>query len=144
MAEELRLPATRMRRGMMDAGTRESGRDNTTSASDMVAPPTELAQGPRLSAAAREPIPASVEKTEYLGGTARHMPTDAACAGKVGDGTPDGRYTHHCCLVRRGETAMALAILTNGGDRAAVSRLGAALVARLAADEAPGSGDAPR
>jgi len=144
VAEELQLPATRMRRAMMDAAARESGRDNTTSARDMVALLTELAQGARLSAAVREPILASLEKTEHLGGIARYLPHDAVYAGKVGDDMPDGRYTHDCCLVRRGETMVAMAILTDGGEGyEAVSRLGAALVARLTAAAAPGGGDAP-
>ena len=83
LAEELGLPATRMRRRMMDAEARESGRDNTTSPRDMVDLLAELAQGPRLSAAVREPILASLEKTEHLGGVARYLPADAVYAGKL-------------------------------------------------------------
>ena len=50
---------------------------------------------------------------------------------------PDGRYTHDCCLVRRGESTVALAILTDGGEGyEAVSRLGAALVVKLTEDDA--------
>ncbi len=135
LAEELGLPATRMRRAMMDAAAREAGRENTTSARDMVTLLTELAQGPRLGAAVREPVLASLEKTEHLGGVARYLPADAVYAGKVGDDAPDGRYTHDCCLVRRGARTVALAVLTDGGEGyEAVARLGAALVTQLTED----------
>jgi beta-lactamase class A len=137
VADELGLPATRMRRAMMDAEARAAGHDNTTSARDMAAVLTELAQGPRLSAAVRAPIVASLEKTEHLGGVARYLPADAVYAGKLGDDMPDGRFTHDCCLVRRGESTVVLAILTDGGEGyEAVSRLGAALGTRLTSDPA--------
>ena len=142
LAEELGLPATRMRRAMMDAEARAAGRDNTTSARDMVALLTELAQGPRLSAAVRQPVVAALEKTEHLGGIARYLPADAAYAGKCGDDMPDGRYVHDCGLVRRGPTTVALAVMTDGGEGyEAVSRLGAALVAGLT--EGPPVGGTP-
>jgi beta-lactamase class A len=141
LAEDLGLPATRMRRRMMDAEAREAGHDNTTSPRDMVDLLTELARGPRLSAAVREPILASLEKTEHLGGVARYLPADAVYAGKLGDDMPDGRYVHDCCLVRRGAATLALAIMTDGGEGYdAVSRLGAALVVQLTggrAEEVP-------
>jgi beta-lactamase class A len=142
LADELGLRATRMRRAMMDAEARTAGRDNTTSARDMVALLTELAQGPRLSAAVRAPIVTSLEKTEHLGGVARYLPADAVYAGKLGDDMPDGRFTHDCCLVRSGGSTVALAILTDGGEGyEAVSRLGAALVAGLR--EGPASAGPP-
>lgn len=132
VAEELGLSATRMRRAMMDDAAREAGRENTTSARDMVTLLTELAQGPRLGAAVREPIVASLAKTEHLGGVARYLPAGTVYAGKVGDDAPDGRYVHDCCLVRRGERTIAVAILTDDGEGyEAVARLGAALVTRL-------------
>ena len=142
LAEELGLPATRMRRRMMDVEARATGRENTTSPRDMVDLLTELARGPRLSAAAREPILASLEKTEHLGGVARYLPAGAVYAGKLGDDMPDGRYVHDCCLVRRGTATLALAVMTDGGEGyEAVSRLGAALVAQLT--EGPASTEGP-
>jgi beta-lactamase class A len=147
LAEELGLPATRMRRRMMDFEARAAGRENTTSPRDMVNLLTELARGPRLSAAVREPILASLEKTEHLGGVARYLPADAVYAGKLGDDMPDGRYVHDCSLVRRGGATLAIAVMTDGGEGyEAVSRLGAALVAQLtegAAGEVPPSASAP-
>ncbi len=132
LAAELGLPATRLRRAMMDGAAREAGRENTTSARDMATLLAELAQGPRLSVAVREPVVASLEKTEHLGGIARYLPDDALYAGKLGDDAPEGRYTHDCCLVRRGDATIVLAVLTNEGEGyEAVSRLGAALVAEL-------------
>jgi beta-lactamase class A len=135
LADELSLPATRMRRAMMDVAARKEGRENTTSARDMVALLSELAQGARLSAAVREPILASLQKTEHRDGVARYLPAGAVYAGKLGDDRPEGRYTHDCCLVRRGDAVVALAILTDGSEGyEAVSRLGAALVADLLPD----------
>lgn len=132
LAEELELRATRMRRAMMDVEARETGRDNTTSPRDMAALLTELARGPRLSAAVREPIVASLEKTEHLGGVARYLPAGAVYAGKLGDDMPDGRYVHDCCLVRYRGRTLALAIMSDEGEGyEAVSRLGAALVDSL-------------
>lgn len=132
LAEELGLAATRLRRAMMDAEARASGRDNTTSPRDMATLLGELAQGPRLSAAVRDPVVASLEKTEHLAGVARYLPADAVYAGKLGDDMPEGRHFHDCCLVRRGGATLALAVMSDGGEGCeAVSRLGAALVAAL-------------
>lgn len=135
LADELGLPATRMRRAMMDTASREAGCENTTSPRDMATLLGEFAQGARLSAPVREPILASLQKTEHRDGVARYLPAGAVYAGKLGDDMPDGRYAHDCCLVRRGETTLALAILSDGGEGyEAVSRLGAALVADLLPD----------
>jgi beta-lactamase class A len=140
LADELGLPATRMRRAMMDVAAREAGRENTTSPRDMADLLTELARGPRLSAAVREPIVASLEKTEHFGGVARYLPPDAVYAGKLGDDMPDGRYVHDCSLVRRGATTLAVAIMSDGGEGyETVSRLGAALVAALTEGTADGA-----
>lgn len=135
LAEELGLTATRMRRRMMDVEARERGVDNTTSATDMVALLEELAMGPRLRAPVRDPILASLVNTEHLDGVARYLPRDAVYMGKTGDDQPDGQHTHDCCLVRRGDSTVALAILTDGGEGyEAVSRLGSALFAAVSGD----------
>lgn len=132
LAAELGLGATRLRRAMMDTGAQAAGLENTTSARDMATLLTELAQGPRLSADVREPVVASLERTEHLAGVARYLPPDAVYAGKLGDDMPAGRYAHDCCLVRRGGTTLALAVMSDGGEGyEAVSRLGAALVTQL-------------
>ena len=135
LAEELGLTATHMRRRMMDLKAREEGVDNTTSAADMVALLEELAMGPRLSAAVREPILASLAKTEHHDGVARYLPAEAVYMGKIGDDQPEGQYAHDCCLVGHGSRLVALSILTDGHEGyEAVSRLGAALFAALAGD----------
>jgi beta-lactamase class A len=132
LAEELGLTATRMRRRMMDVKAREAGVDNTTSAADMVALLQELAMGPRLGATVRDPILASLAKTEHFDGIARYLPRDAVYMGKLGDDQPEGRFAHDCCLVGQGHRLAALAILTDCGEGyEAVSRLGAALFAAV-------------
>ena len=132
LGDELGLKHTTMRRLMMDVKAAAEGRENLTSAGDLAILLEELAVGDRLGPAVSGPIWASLEKQEHLDGIARYLPESATYAGKSGDDSPAGRYTHDCALVREGDRRVVLALMTDGAAGfETVSRTGAALYAAL-------------
>ena len=135
LAGRLGLADTVVQRAMMDEAAVREGRDNLTSAADLAALLEELAVGTRLGPAVTGPVWASLEAQEHLDGIPRYLPPAAVYAGKCGDDSPAGRYTHDCGLVREGERRVVMAIMTDGGEGyEAVSRLGAALYEALRDD----------
>jgi len=132
LAVELGLRQTAMHRLMMDAEAVAAGRENHTSAADLAALLEELATGTTLGPAVAGPVWASLERQEHLDGIARYLPASASYAGKCGDDSPAGRYTHDCALIGEGERRVVMAIMTDGaGGFEAVSRTGAALYEAL-------------
>lgn len=132
LARELGLGETVVQRAMMDEDAVKEGRDNLTSAADLAALLEELAVGERLGPAVSGPVWASLERQEHLDGIPRYLPPAAVYAGKCGDDSPAGRYTHDCGLLREGERRVVMAVMTDGGEGyEAVSRLGAALYEAL-------------
>jgi beta-lactamase class A len=132
LGAELGLEHTTMRRFMMDEKAASEGRENLTSAGDLATLFEELAVGDKLGPAVSGPIWASLEKQEHLDGIARYLPAGATYAGKSGDDSPVGRYTHDCALIREGERRVVLTLMTDGaGGFETVSRTGAALYEAL-------------
>jgi len=128
LAAELGLRQTAMRRLMMDAEAVAAGRENHTSAADLVALLEALAAGETLGPAVAGPVWASLERQEHLDGIARYLPATASYAGKCGDDSPAGRFAHDCTLIGEGDRRVVMAIMTDGaGGFEAVSRTGAAL-----------------
>jgi beta-lactamase class A len=142
LAAGLGLEGTAMRRRMMDAGARDEGRENVTCARDLgrlMAALVGDAGGARdgtsaLSRLVRERVLRSLELTEHHDGLARYLPPVAVYAGKLGDDMPEGRYAHECCLVRQGDSRLAIVVMSDGGEGyEAVSRTGFALYQALLA-----------
>ena len=132
LAEELGLTRTCMQRLMMDADAVSAGRDNLTSAGDLARLLELLARGEALEPLVGERVLASLELQEHLDGIARYLPPEACHAGKCGDDSPVGRYTHECSLVTTGEHRAVIAVMTrDSGGFETVARTGAALYAAL-------------
>lgn len=132
LARELDLAQTAMRRRMMDWEAARAGRDNTTSAADLVSVLEEIVTGARLGAAVTAPVLASLELQEHRDGIPRYLPAGLTFAGKPGDDLPEGRFALDCGLVRDQSSTVALAILTDdAGGYETVSRVGDALVRAL-------------
>ncbi len=135
LAAQLGLPATALRRVMMDWDSAKAGVDNTTSARDLAALLELLAAGDaRIGALACERVLASLALQEHLDGLPRGLPPDALYAGKPGDDQPEGRFAHDCGLVTTpaGET-LVMVVLTDGeGSYDAVARTTRALYEELA------------
>jgi beta-lactamase class A len=148
LAAELGMGSTVMARLMCDAEAVEAGRDNYTCAADLATLVEELAGGPRLSAAVREAVLASLSLQEHLDGIARYLPASAEYAGKCGDDSPVCHYAHDFGLVCDGGMRAAVVVLSeDAGGFEAVARTGAALFGALgdAADgEAASAGTTPR
>lgn len=135
LASELDLQQTAMQRLMMDWRAASAGRENTTSAADLVATLAEVATGDRLGLAVTTPVLVSLELQEHLDGIARYLPASASYAGKSGDDMPEGRFVHDCGIVRDGESTVLIAILSDaGGGYETVARLGGALYAAVRSD----------
>lgn len=131
LTAELALASTALNRVMLDVAAREAGRDNTTSASDMVTLLAALQRGELLSPAHTAELLGVLGQQRDLDKLAAGLPAEAAYAGKTGE-LPGWR---HDAAIVDGEWVVA--VLAEGGPEvdSLIARLASALYAHFQAGD---------
>lgn len=127
----LGLTGTALRRVMLDVAAREAGRDNTTSASDMVTLLTALVRGELLSPAHTAELLGVLGQQRDLDKLASGLPAEATYAGKTGE-LPGWR--HDAAII---DGAWVVAVLAEGGPDVdgLIGRVASVLYAHFQAGE---------